>query len=112
MKKKLVEQSNIESFICQANGAIYVDSTMILTPGAKDELSKRKIRTVRDAKPAACCGGYHACPARLCDGVAEDADFERLFYGVAAMVKEEYGIEDPEKLKEISHQIVQTLKKL
>lgn len=112
MKKTLVEKSNIDSFICQANGTIYVDATMILTPGARDELSKRKIKIVRDGKPASSCGGAKSCPARLCDGGAEESDFERLFYGVAAMVKQEYGIDDPQQLKDISCQIVQTLKKL
>lgn len=112
MKKTLIEKKNIDSFICQANGAIYVDATMILTPGARDELSKRKIKIVRDAKPASSCGGAESCPARLCDGGGEESDFERLFYGVAAMVKQEYGIDDPQKLKEISCQIVRTLKNL
>lgn len=112
MKKTLIEKGNIESFICQANGAIYVDNTMLLTPGAKDELSKRKIKIVRGAKPTNSCGGAENCPARICGGVAADADFERLLLGVAAMVKQEYGIDDPKKLKEISCQIVTTLKNL
>lgn len=110
MKKKLVEARNVESYICQANAKIYVDNTMILTPGAKDELNKRKITIVRDSKPASTCGGADSCLARVCMAGAEDADMERLFYGVAAMVKEEYGIEDPQQLKDISCQILDTLK--
>lgn len=111
MKKKLVEVRNLESFICQANGAIYIDDTMLLTPGAKDELSKRRIKIVRNAKPSASCGA-DTCPARMCGGVAEESDYERLLYGVAAMVQKEYGIDDPQQLKDISCQIVKTLKNL
>ena len=110
MKKTLVEASNLDSFICQANAKIYVDRNMILTPGAKDELSKRKIAIARDEQPGPTCGGAASCPARLCVTNTETADMERLFYGVAAMVKEEYGIEDPEQLKTISCQIIKTLK--
>ncbi len=116
MKKKLIEVSNLDSCICQANGRIYVDNSMILTPGAKDELSKRKITIVREAKPEFKSCGAADCPAKLCStGATEadkggDADVERLFYGVAAMVKEEYGIDDPQQLKDISCKIVQILK--
>lgn len=113
MKKELVEVRNLESFICQANARIYVDSNMILTPGAKDELSKKKITIVRDTTPDFTCCGAASCPARICNpaGTKEsDADMERLLYGVAAMVKEEYGIEDPQQLQSISCKIVDTLK--
>lgn len=116
MKKKLIEVCNIESFICKTHGRIYVDNSMILTPGARDELNKRKIMIVRDAKPEFNCCGTDSCPARVCTdsqaGTEDcgDADMERLFYGVAAMVKEEYGIEDPQQLKDISCKIVEALK--
>lgn len=113
MKKQLIEVSNLKSYICQANAKIYVDNTMILTPGAKDELNKRKITIIRDAKPETTCGKSATCPARVCLAHADDtsiADMERLFYGVAAMVKEEYGIDDPQQLMDISSKIVNTLK--
>lgn len=125
MKKKLIEVKNLDAHICQANGRIYVDNTMILTPGARDELSKRKITIERDPKPEFPSCGAPSCPARLCnaDLVAPastddtgvdveigDAETERLFYGVAAMVKEEYGIDDPRQLKDISCKIVDVLK--
>jgi hypothetical protein len=116
MKKKLIEVSNLDSCICQANARIYVDNSMILTPGARDELSKRKITIIREAQPEFKSCGAADCPARLCiPGAADtahsgEADLERLFYGVAAMVKEEYGIDDPQQLKDISCKIVQILK--
>lgn len=120
MKKKLVEVSNLDSYICLTKGRIYVDNCMILTPGAKDELNKRKISIIRDSKPDYTSCGADTCPSRVCRtdttgtrGIADacDTDMERLFYGVAAMVKEEYGIDDPQQLKDISCQIVDTLKK-
>lgn len=123
MKKQLVEVSNLDSCICNTNAKIYVDNSMILTPGARDELSKRKITIVRDAKPEFASCGDASCHAKLCTpGLAEpadttdasgseDAELERLFYGVAAMVKEEYGIEDHQQLKDISFKIVEALKK-
>lgn len=127
MKKKLVEVNTLKSYVCEANSRIYVDKTMILTPGARDELSKRKIEIIRDTVPEFTSCGAASCPARLCvDNVnvldatpdtkstksSDDADMERLFYGVAAMVKEEFGIEDHQQLKDISCKIVTALKEM
>lgn len=119
MKKKLVEVNNLESFICQANAALYADNSLILTPGAKDELARRNITIVRDKEPFATCGGREACPVQACDpamqveaasdSVEED---ERLLLGIAAMVKEEFGIEDPKQLYDMSKQFVQVLQNL
>ena len=101
MKKTLVEVGNLDQYICQASHKIYVDgSTMILTPGAKDALSKKGISIVYGPNPdaATCCSGHH------------DADADRLFWGVAAMLKDEYGVTDPAALKTLSAQVVKALK--
>ena len=51
MAKKLVGIDNLDAAICQASGKIYVDGSIILTPGAKDELIKRGIPIVYGPKP-------------------------------------------------------------
>lgn len=111
MKKQLVEANNLDSYICQACATIYVTKSMILTPGAKDELQKRKICIVYGEAPSEVVCTTVAEPTGPTVTMSDDEDMERLFYGVAAMAKEELGIDDPETLKNISIKIVDTLRK-
>lgn len=46
MGKVLITADNLDEFLAPDRNEFYVDPTMILTPGAKDELSKRKISLV------------------------------------------------------------------
>lgn len=118
MKKQLVEATNLDSFICQANAALYADSSMILTPGAKDELARRHIAIIREKKPFASCGSRQTCPVQACEptlqgcGTSAVCEDERLLLGVAAMVKEEFGINDSRQLYDMSAQFVRVLKNL
>ncbi len=100
MAKILVQAGNIDEFICRETGKFYLNGSVILTPGARDALCKRKIAVVNGSPPA--------CGAGVCG--ADDPDFERLFYGVAAMLQSEYGIKDPETLKAISLRAVEIIK--
>lgn len=120
MKKKLVEKDGIDACICKATGKVYVDGSIILTAGAKDELSKRGIAIVYGPKPEtaacppgctceACAAKAHSCPPG-CTCAACTADLERLMLGVAAMLKTEYGVDDLEKLQAISWQVAKTIR--
>ncbi len=109
MKKKLIEVGNLDSFICPDSSTIYVDNTMILTPGAKDELGKRKITIARVADAFAVVGGHEGQSAGGCEEAQCD-DAERFMLGVAVMLKEEYGIEDMEHLQILSARIADTIK--
>lgn len=104
MKKKLIEVGNLDSFICPDSSTIYVDNTMILTPGAKDELSKRKITIARVADAKVAVGQQR-------EQVSCDSDeCESLVMGIAVMLKEEYGITDIAQLKEMSFQLAEIVK--
>ncbi|WP_419176655.1 hypothetical protein [Desulfosediminicola sp.] len=111
MKKILIEKGDLESYICQANGTIYVDETMILTPGAKDALSEQKISIVREAGLGGKCDKDAGCPAGGCKAETENADIDPMLLGVAAILKNDYGVSDPEQLRETTCRIVETLKK-
>jgi len=111
MKKQLVVVKNLDSYICQACATIYVTKSMILTPGAKDELNKRNICIVYGEAPSDVVCTTVAEPTDPAPKMTDEENMERLFYGVAAMAKEELGIDDPETLKNISIKIVDTLRK-
>ncbi len=102
MKKQLVEQGDVAARICKETRTFYADSSVILTPGAKDELNRLGVSIVYGPCPDThCCAGTDAASA---------VDVEALLVGVAAMLKSEYGVEDPETLKSVSCEVVRTIK--
>ena len=102
MGKKLVGIDNLEAAICQ--GKIYVDGTIILTPGAKDELTRRGIPIVYGPKPEAVeCGSAPAAEASA-------PALENLLLVVAGILKNQCGVNDPEQLRALSCQVVKTIK--
>lgn len=100
MKKVLVQADNLDEFICREDATLHVDASMILTPGAKDELLKRGVAVVRTscASPAP-----HAA-------LSGSENLEGLLLGVAAILRQECGITDPERLKAASLQAVQIIR--
>lgn len=114
MKKKLIEAGKLDSFICKDSNTIYVDNSMLLTPGAKDELRKRKISISRVADASvemnssageeAECSNASRCTKAECDSC------EGLVMGIAVILKEEYGITDMAQLKEMSFSIANAVK--
>ncbi len=126
MKKKLIEVCNLDDYICQTTGKIYIDGTLLLTPGAKDELSKKGIGIVYGPKPET---EVHASEPHQEDPHADAhadehnthghghddhkgkavEDLEGLLLAVAAMLKNQYGVTDPEELKKLSCQVVKSI---
>lgn len=118
MSKKLITVDNLEEYICRASAKFYMDSTVILTPGARDELKKRGIAIVPGPAPEAA-----PCHPMMCESMTREvpaygtmlglttfADMEELLVGVAAILKNEYGITDPAELRDASLQAVKTIK--
>lgn len=113
MRKTLIRVDNLDSFLCRHGKTIYVDSTMILSPGAKDALSKKGVSIVYGPCPdAASCpdAGHGKAANPLSQALAGNAGVEELLLGIAAVLKKECGITDPDKLKAASLQAVKTIK--
>ncbi len=131
MKKTLISAENIEAHICRAGGKLYLDGA-ILTPGAKDELAKRRIAVLPGP-----CPDVSSCPlrtaARDClDGCAEgtrsgkpgragahagqpgaesaETVFTRLMLGIETVLRTEYGVTDPWEIQNVSLRAVQVIK--
>ena len=104
MGKRLVGTDNLDAFICQEDATLYADQTIILTPGARDELARRGVHVVYGPRPqtAAC---PHAPDAGACP-----PGLEGLLGTVAAILADKHGITDPEQLKAISHQVIKTIR--
>lgn len=110
MKKTLVEVKTLDKHICAKSKAIYLDGSIILTPSAKDELIKRGIKMVHGARATS---DVEPCPADCtCDACIEQAasgSTEKIFYAIAAMLKQDFAIEDMMQLQEMSCRIVKAV---
>ena len=139
MKKQLVEAGNVDAYICKETGTLYLDGTLLLTPGAKDELSRRGVAVAYGPRPGtaccppgctcpaccaggvcppgctcpACCASGHCppgCTCAGCAGGAYDAETERLMLAVAVVLRDEFGVKDLGTLKETSCKVAKAMR--
>ncbi|TYT74294.1 hypothetical protein [Desulfobotulus mexicanus] len=130
MGKTLVGIKNLEEHICKDSCKIYIDGSIILTPGAKDELRSRGITIVYGPKPEAAAACPPGCTCEVCSAKAKGgcpagctcpacmeaalrsgaAGLESLILGIAGMLKTQYGISDPAQLMAISSKVVKTIR--
>lgn len=119
MKKKLIRVDNLDEFICKESGKVRIDGDTLLTPGAKDELSKRRIgiiydRCSRQGPAAAGQTGGKGCPPGCkcpqCTQAKLPAGMEDLLISIAAVLKKDYGVKDPDELRNMSLKVVKSLK--
>lgn len=108
MKKELIGMDNLEHFICLQEAKIYADPAgYILSPGAKDELAKRHIEVVYGPCPNYPHSCHHDASA---SGVQHGSAVDDFTISVAAVLRQHYGITDPEQLKALTLETVKTIK--
>jgi len=89
MAKKLVSEKGVDEII--VNGSVYMDGSIILTPGAKDVLRNKGVAIVYGPRP-------------------ETSEEDRLEAMVADLLKKEYGITDDAQVKAVSSKVVEMIK--
>ena len=109
MGKTLITLDNIDEFVCC--GKLAMDSSKIITAGARDELTKRGIEVVYgEAEGQCCCHGHDHAHDHAHDHHGPQHD-EELLIGVAAIIRQHYGITDPETLKKVTLETVAAIGK-
>ena len=107
MGKTLITLENIDEFVCC--GKLAMDSTKIITAGARDELTKRGIEVVYGEAEGQCC--FHELTHDHELGHHAPQHDEELLVGVAAIIRQHYGITDPETLKKVTLETVAAIGK-
>lgn len=137
--KQLISVDNLDAFVGK-DGTVHVGKDMILTPGAKDELRKRRIAIVYGespapspatscaaavpaAKPAAVAEGTAGSGCRGCCGTCKKPeapaagaasssvrDLESLTRAVAGLISTQYDITDPKQLHLLTVEALRTIK--
>lgn len=100
MGKTLITIDNLDQFI--HGNKLVMDSAKILTPGARDELCKRGVQLSYDEAAAHCAHGECSQHDEHCDD---------LLIGVAAIIKQHYGITDPDELRKVTLETVAVIGK-
>ncbi|HJD96435.1 hypothetical protein [Mailhella massiliensis] len=122
MKKELISVENLDAFICRQDGKLYVGKNRILTPGAKDELARRKVSVVYGEEPAPaepvqapCRGGCGAGKTFFVGpeegaGLASAGSLESLSMAVAHMLRTQYGVTDPNEVRAMTVEALKTIR--
>ncbi len=103
MGKTLITIENVDQFI--SGNKLVMDSTKILTSGARDELSKRGVQISYDEAAA------HHCEQGECAHHGHDEQCDEMLIGVAAIIKQHYGITDPDELRKVTLETVAVIGK-
>ncbi len=130
MKKTLISAENIEGHICRAGGKLFLDGA-ILTPGARDELTKRRITVLHGPCPevsscsmraGACCrggcaegeegakAGLPGAGAGQQGEQSPEAVLARLMLGIETVLRKEYGVSNPQEIHAVSLKAIQVIK--
>jgi len=107
MAKLLVGRDNIEQFICHKERKLYVDQTMILSPGGKDYLREHGMTLVYGSRPVTA-----AKPATTTAATpkATVAPAKNDLQGTILMIlKRDYAISDGAQAAEIVQKVLAKL---
>ncbi|MBI9090849.1 MAG: hypothetical protein JEZ12_16660 [Desulfobacterium sp.] len=119
MKKILIGSSRVDEFIKEGDKTLYMDSTMILTPGAKDILRNRGVAIVYGSRPGAEDTASVSCPTEV-PGTQETQETQEtpenpdnqeksmasLVETIVGLLRNEFGMNDPETIREISLKVL------
>lgn len=100
MAKQLVGRDNVEQYICHEERKLYVDKTMILSPGGKDYLYEQGIAIIYGEKPET---GSKPSQKAECSGKSE------LNRTVQEILKRDYAITDREQVAAITEKVLAKL---
>ena len=121
MKKELITVDNLDTYICKQDGKLYVFGPRLLTAGAKDELSRRRVSIEYGPEPFAtapacdkangpCRGGCKVCGTIALEPAASFGSLENLARTVVTALRDKYGVTDPEELKQLTAKALKAIK--
>ena len=117
MKKELITVENLDSCISR-DGKLYAGRNRILSPGARDELARRGVSIVYGEEPVAvseqscrrCCGTGKTFFVGPEEGFGSVKSLESLSVAVAAMLRTQYGVTDPEDVRRMTVEALKTIR--
>lgn len=104
MKKKLISAENISEFLSADAKEIYIDSSMILTSGAKDYLRDKKVKISYTKRPAdsAAVPAQKACQAE---------DLKVVVAKIVSILKNDLQVSDAAKVESVTRKVLCSLQR-
>lgn len=104
ISKRLITKNNYESFLSQDKTALYLESDMILTPGAKDALRNLAVTIKYGKEPE------NSCPVKD-SGATEQTgtDEAETVKQIVRLLKDDFKIEDASTMTEILKRVLEKL---
>lgn len=110
ISKRLITKNNYETYLSKDKMALYLESDMILTPGAKDILRNLAV-TIKYGKAPVSCSESTIGPENLEEPVAklEDTREAELVRSIVRLLKDDFKIEEASKMTEILKRVLEKL---
>ena len=105
MKKKLISADNISDFLGAGAKEIYVDSTMILTSGAKDVLREKKVKILYSKQPAA-----DIAPGRNAQ-TCKSQDLKTVVTKIVSILRNDFQVTDSNTVENVTQKVLCSLKR-
>jgi hypothetical protein len=105
--KKLVTKRNIHDYLIEGENEFYVDSSMIISPGAKDILRNKGIVIVYGHREENCSKEITECKEVSCLDIEEKSDSElRIIKTIENLLVQEFKVTDAQMIKEIISKVL------
>lgn len=117
--KQLITIENLDGCI-STDGRCYIGKDQILSPGAKDELARRRVPLVYGDKPGSSCCSTKASACSTSGSSTSGSscrkggicDPDELAVAIAALLKKECGITDPGQLRALTIEALRRMARL
>jgi hypothetical protein len=106
MGKKLISCNSLDQYISREDQRRYLDSTLVLSPGARDELQRRGVEITRGAKPASQEKVPNPSADRDTELVAATND-RALIERIVRLLRDQYGLTDRDKILAVSLEVME-----
>lgn len=110
--KKLITKKNIHDYLIEGESEFYADSSMIISPGAKDIIRNKGIVIIYGNKKDSFRKGISECQEVSCLDVEEKSDNNlKIIRIIARLLTQEFEITDAKMVEEITSKVLNKIEK-
>ncbi|SHK09386.1 hypothetical protein [Paramaledivibacter caminithermalis] len=105
--KKLITKKNIDEYLVEGENKFYADSSMIISPGAKDILRNKGIVIIYGDRKESCGKDIYECKEVSClDAEKKNDRYLNIASTIARLLTQEFRITDAEMVEEITSKVL------
>lgn len=110
--KKLITKKNIHDYLIEGENEFYADSSMIISPGAKDIIRNKGIVIIYSNRKENSSKDIAECKEVSCLGVEEKSDNKlKTIRTIARLLTQEFKITNAKMVEEITSKVLNKIEK-